>query len=87
VTLAESKIPGFSRSGENPPADERDFFYSTWYKKEFGDHGLDSRGQCSVFLNTRKGTPRVMNYQAEPGAEIRDTALLLFKKGLLVTVS
>lgn len=53
-------------------SDERGFFARTWCQKEFLDHGLNSNLiQCSISLNSKKGTLRGMHYQTAPFAEAK----------------
>lgn len=53
-------------------ADDRGFFARTWCRREFEDHGLNSRlVQCSLSFNKRRGTLRGMHYQVEPHAEAK----------------
>lgn len=52
--------------------DERGFFARTWCRREFDEHGLDSRlVQCSISRNARRGTLRGMHYQLAPFAEVK----------------
>lgn len=68
----ETKLPGVFEIHFEPAADERGFFARSWCQKEFEDHGLDGRlVQCSVSLNSRKGTLRGVHYQGEPFAETK----------------
>ncbi len=53
-------------------SDARGFFARSWCQKEFEDHGLNSNlVQCSISLNSRKGTLRGMHYQVAPFAEAK----------------
>jgi dTDP-4-dehydrorhamnose 3,5-epimerase len=72
MTFHETKIPGVLEIHIEPKRDGRGFFARTWCQKEFEDRGLDSRQvQCSVSLNTRKGTLRGMHYQVTPFPETK----------------
>ena len=52
--------------------DDRGFFARSWCKREFEEHGLNSRlVQCNVSFNLRKGTLRGMHYQAKPFEEAK----------------
>jgi dTDP-4-dehydrorhamnose 3,5-epimerase len=68
----EAKLPGVFEIHLEPHPDERGFFARTWCQKEFEAHGLNPRlVQCSISLNTRKGTLRGLHYQVPPHAEIK----------------
>jgi len=58
--------------------DERGNFARTWCRREFSEHGLDSRlEQCNTSFNERKGTLRGMHFQLAPHEEpklVRPTA-------------
>ena len=55
-----------------PVADERGSFARIWCAEEFRSHGLSPRlAQCSVSVNTRRGTLRGMHYQEEPYPEAK----------------
>lgn len=72
MKFCETKLPGVFGILLDPAADERGFFARTWCQKEFEDQGLNSNlVQCSVSLNSRKGTLRGMHYQAAPFAETK----------------
>jgi dTDP-4-dehydrorhamnose 3,5-epimerase len=67
-----TNIAGVFEIGIEAKHDERGLFARTWCKKEFEEQGLDSRlVQCSLSLNTRKGTLRGMHYQAAPYEEAK----------------
>jgi dTDP-4-dehydrorhamnose 3,5-epimerase len=52
--------------------DERGSFARTFCEREFEAYGLNTRFvQCSLSVNTRRGTLRGMHYQAEPHAETK----------------
>jgi len=68
----ETKLPGVFEVRLDLVADERGFFARSWCQKEFGDHGLSSKlAQCSISLNTRRGTLRGMHYQVAPFTETK----------------
>jgi dTDP-4-dehydrorhamnose 3,5-epimerase len=72
MTFHETKIPGVFEIHIEAKRDDRGFFARTWCQKEFEDHGLDAQQvQCSVSLNSRKGTLRGMHYQATPFGETK----------------
>jgi dTDP-4-dehydrorhamnose 3,5-epimerase len=55
-----------------PVEDERGFFARTFCEDEFRKHGLDPCvAQCSVSVNTRRGTLRGMHFQTAPHAEAK----------------
>ena len=52
--------------------DERGSFARTFCERDFEAQGLNSRFvQCSISVNTRRGTLRGMHYQVEPNAETK----------------
>jgi len=52
--------------------DERGYFARTFCEREFAEHGLRSRFvQCNISFNRRKGTLRVMHFQAAPHEEAK----------------
>src|SRR5205085_3672983 len=52
--------------------DERGFFARTWCKREFEEHGLNSRlVQCNISYNHKQGTLRGMHYQVAPYEEAK----------------
>jgi dTDP-4-dehydrorhamnose 3,5-epimerase len=65
-----------------PLGDERGFFARTFCASELAAHGLNPAiSQCSVSVNTRKGTLRGMHFQAAPHEEdklVRCTAGAIF---------
>jgi len=72
MTFHDTKLPGVFEICLEFNSDERGFFARSWCQKEFLDHGLNSNlVQCSVSLNSRKGTLRGMHYQAAPFAETK----------------
>ena len=55
-----------------PVFDERGFFARTWCREEFLAHGLNPNfTQCSISLNTRRGTLRGLHYQDKPYQEVK----------------
>ncbi|MGA9144694.1 MAG: dTDP-4-dehydrorhamnose 3,5-epimerase [Candidatus Acidiferrales bacterium] len=72
MKFQETKIAGVFEIQIEPHSDERGFFARSWCEKEFKDKGLNSLlVQCSISLNTRKGTLRGMHYQAAPFPETK----------------
>jgi dTDP-4-dehydrorhamnose 3,5-epimerase len=68
----ETKLPGVYEIHLDPVVDARGFFARSWCRKEFEDHGLNGNlVQCSVSLNSRKGTLRGLHCQAAPFAEVK----------------
>ncbi|MGC2857246.1 dTDP-4-dehydrorhamnose 3,5-epimerase [Novispirillum sp. DQ9] len=65
-----------------PLADDRGFFARTFCAAELAAHGMNvAVAQCSVSVNTRKGTLRGMHFQAAPHEEdklVRCTAGAIF---------
>lgn len=53
-------------------ADERGFFARSWCRREFAEHGLESRlEQCNISFNRLRGTLRGMHFQAAPFGEAK----------------
>jgi dTDP-4-dehydrorhamnose 3,5-epimerase len=72
MKFQETKISGVFEIHIEPHSDERGFFARTWCEKEFKSKGLNpALVQCSISLNTRKGTLRGMHYQAAPFPETK----------------
>lgn len=72
MMFRESKLRGVFEIEIERHVDERGFFARTWCKKEFEEHGLDSRvAQSSISFNARRGTLRGVHYQAAPNAETK----------------
>jgi len=72
MKFRETKLPGVFTIDLELHSDERGFFARSWCQKEFLDHGLNGNlVQCSVSLNSKKGTLRGMHYQAAPFAETK----------------
>jgi dTDP-4-dehydrorhamnose 3,5-epimerase len=72
MKFIETKLPGVFEIQIEPHSDLRGFFARTWCEKEFEDQGLNGDlVQCSVSLNSRKGTLRGMHYQAAPFPEAK----------------
>ena len=68
----QNQAPGDLHIDLERRSDERGFFARTWCQKEFRDHGLNSNLiQCSISLNSKKGTLRGMHYQTAPFAEAK----------------
>lgn len=65
-----------------PLADDRGFFARTFCAADLAAHGMNAAvAQCSVSVNTRKGTLRGMHFQAAPHEEdklVRCTAGAIF---------
>src|SRR5207245_6273005 len=72
VIFTETALPGAYVIDLEPQADERGFFARAWCAREFAARGLESRlVQCSISVNTRRGTLRGMHYQAPPHTEVK----------------
>jgi dTDP-4-dehydrorhamnose 3,5-epimerase len=72
VRFHQTKIQGVFEVHPEPRIDDRGSFARTWCQKEFEAHGLNPKlVQCSVSLNTRKGTLRGLHYQAAPYPEAK----------------
>lgn len=72
MIFCKTKLPGIFTIDLERRSDERGFFARTWCQKEFLDHGLNSNLiQCSISLNSKKGTLRGMHYQTAPFAEAK----------------
>jgi dTDP-4-dehydrorhamnose 3,5-epimerase len=72
MIFRQTKLAGAVEIEMQPNFDERGFFARSWCQKEFQDHGLNGNlVQCSVSVNSRKGTLRGMHYQAAPFAETK----------------
>ncbi len=72
MIFQETKLAGVFEIYLEPNTDERGFFARTWCQGEFGDHGLNSKlVQCSVSLNSRRGTLRGVHYQWMPFVETK----------------
>jgi dTDP-4-dehydrorhamnose 3,5-epimerase len=72
MNFCQTKLPGVFEIRMQLNSDARGFFARSWCQKEFQDHGLNGNlVQCSVSLNSRKGTLRGMHYQAAPFAETK----------------
>jgi len=80
----EVKLPGVFEIQVEPRVDERGFFARLWCQKEFEAKGLNPKlVQCSVSVNTSKGTLRGMHFQAHPHEE---TKLVRCSKGAIYDV-
>jgi len=72
VIFTELDLPGAHVIDLEPHRDERGFFARTWCRREFWDHGLETRiAQCNLSYNRRRGTLRGMHYQAPPHGEVK----------------
>ena len=72
MKFASTNIDGATVLEMQPHEDERGYFARTRSRAEFADHGLcNELTECSISLNTQKGTLRGMHYQAEPHGEIK----------------
>lgn len=72
MKFLETKLAGVFEVCVEPQSDDRGFFARTWCKDEFEARGLNPRlAQCSISVNTRKGTLRGIHYQGEPYAEAK----------------
>lgn len=72
MKFQSTKIPGVFEIHLEPHSDERGFFARAWCRKEFEDRGLSpALAQCSISVNTKKGTLRGMHYQAAPFQETK----------------
>lgn len=72
MILRRTEVNGVFEVRLEPKIDERGFFARTWCQTEFKEYGLNSRlVQCSVSVNTRKGTLRGIHYQTAPYSEIK----------------
>lgn len=72
MIFTETALRGAFVIEPEPLADDRGFFARVWCAREFAAHGLETRiAQCSISLNTRRGTLRGMHYQERPYAEVK----------------
>lgn len=72
MIFTELDLPGAYVIDLEPHRDERGFFARTWCRREFWDHGLETRiAQCNLSYNRRRGTLRGMHYQAPPHGEAK----------------
>jgi dTDP-4-dehydrorhamnose 3,5-epimerase len=72
MKFQETKLAGVFEIQIEPHSDARGFFARSWCEQEFKDKGLNSMlVQCSISVNTRKGTLRGMHYQAAPFQETK----------------
>jgi len=84
MLFLETKLPGVFEIQVEPRVDERGFFARLWCQKEFEAKGLNPKlVQCSVSVNTSKGTLRGMHFQAHPHEE---TKLVRCSKGAIYDV-
>jgi dTDP-4-dehydrorhamnose 3,5-epimerase len=85
MIFKETKVPGVVEVHMEPKCDERGFFARSWCSEEFDRHGLRSNVvQCSISVNSRKGTLRGMHYQADRYAESK---LVRCTKGAIYDVA
>jgi dTDP-4-dehydrorhamnose 3,5-epimerase len=70
MKFIETKLKGAFLVEIERLTDDRGFFGRSWCRKEFDDHGLNSRiVQANVSFNRKKGTLRGMHYQIAPFQE------------------
>jgi dTDP-4-dehydrorhamnose 3,5-epimerase len=84
MIFCNTKLEGVVEIRLEPKPDERGFFARAWCQKEFEGKGLNPKlVQCSISVNSRKGTLRGMHYQAAPHA---DAKLVRCTKGAIYDV-
>lgn len=72
MRFEELELGGAYLVGLEPHRDERGFFARTWCRREFGEHGLETRlAQCSLSYNRERGVLRGMHFQVPPRAEVK----------------
>lgn len=72
MIFKETKLKGAYVIELEPIEDVRGFFARTFCRKEFEEHGLNSRiVQCNISYNRHKGTLRGMHYQLAPFSEAK----------------
>jgi dTDP-4-dehydrorhamnose 3,5-epimerase len=72
MKFIETTLPGAFIIEPDRLEDERGFFARTWCKREFEEHGLNSRFvQNNISFNIKKGTLRGMHYQLAPYEEVK----------------
>jgi dTDP-4-dehydrorhamnose 3,5-epimerase len=65
-------IPGAFVVKPEMISDERGFFARSWCRREFGEHGLNTRlVQCNISQSRERGTLRGMHYQVSPHEEAK----------------
>jgi dTDP-4-dehydrorhamnose 3,5-epimerase len=80
----KTKLPGVFEIQVEPHIDERGFFARLWCQREFEAKGLNPKlVQCSISVNTSKGTLRGLHFQAHPHDE---TKLVRCTKGAIYDV-
>jgi dTDP-4-dehydrorhamnose 3,5-epimerase len=80
----EVKLPGVFEIHVEPRVDDRGFFARLWCQKEFEAQRLNAKlVQCSISVNSSKGTLRGMHFQAHPHEE---TKLVRCSKGAIYDV-
>jgi dTDP-4-dehydrorhamnose 3,5-epimerase len=68
----ETKLAGAFEIELERHADARGFFARTWCARELAEHGLRTTlAQCSISLNTHRGTLRGMHWQTAPHEEAK----------------
>ncbi len=84
MLFSEVKLPDVFEIQVEPRVDDRGFFARLWCQKEFEAKGLNAKlVQCSISVNTSKGTLRGMHFQAHPHEE---TKLVRCSKGAIYDV-
>jgi dTDP-4-dehydrorhamnose 3,5-epimerase len=84
MLFCQAKLPGVFEIQVEPHVDERGSFARLWCQKEFEANGIHSKlVQCSISVNTRKGTLRGIHFQAHPHEE---TKLVRCVKGAIYDV-
>jgi dTDP-4-dehydrorhamnose 3,5-epimerase len=82
MIFTETKLAGAFELEIERHADDRGFFARTWCAREFAEHRLRATlAQCSISLNTHRGTLRGMHWQVAPHEEaklVRCTAGSIF---------
>jgi dTDP-4-dehydrorhamnose 3,5-epimerase len=72
LKFAETRLSGAFLIDVERRFDERGYFARTWCEDEFREAGLGTEiAQCSVAVNSRRGTVRGMHYQAPPYEEAK----------------
>src|SRR5271166_3830060 len=72
MNFHETTLQGVFEIHLEPKPDDRGFFARCWCQKEFESSELNVKvAQCSISLNSRKGTLRGIHYQAAPYEETK----------------
>lgn len=72
MIIRQTELPGVFTLDVELSSDERGSFMRTWCAEEYTRHGLEpALSQCSVSVNTARGTLRGMHWQAEPYGEAK----------------